>query len=93
MSELIREHLIESKKQLENLANQIMLNDDDLEIDNRLFAMLSQKAENVIISEHLIDLANERVEDLEVYISDESTIEAYQKKLIDFLRKLVKAKL
>ena len=93
MSELINQHLTESKKQIEDLANKVMLDKEDLEMDNRKFAALRQKAENTILSDYLIDLTNKRIEDLEIYINDEIEIENYKTEIIQFLRKTVKEKI
>ena len=69
---MIEEHLIESKRQIEELANQLMLNGQDLENDKWMFAHIKQKIENTILSEYLIDLTNKRIEDLEILFSDKN---------------------
>lgn len=87
---MVEQHLEETKEQLTKLANEILLNKDDLEQDNRMFASLRQKAENVIISDHLKDLANKRLENLEVFTNDKEVIEKYKEDVIDFMRKLLR---
>jgi hypothetical protein len=90
---MIEQHFDESKKQLIELADKIMLDDGDLEIDNRRFAPIYQKIENLTLSHYLIDLANERIENLEIFINDESEINDYRERLIHFLRDLVRERL
>lgn len=91
--EFIEEHLIETKKQITELADRIMLNDSDLEDDNRFFAPILQKSENIILSDYLRELANKRIVDLEIYIGDTPELENYKDRLIDFLRELLREKL
>jgi hypothetical protein len=69
------------------------LNEEDLEIDNRMFAALRQKTENIILSEYLIEKANERLENLEIFINDESVIEKYKNDIISFIQDLLREKL
>ncbi|HEY9082293.1 MAG TPA: hypothetical protein VIN73_03100 [Vicingaceae bacterium] len=90
---MIEQHLEESKQQISDLADKILLNDEDLEIDNRMFASLRQKTENIILSDYLIEKANERLENLEVFISDESEVEKYKNDLISFIQDLLREKL
>jgi hypothetical protein len=90
---MIENHLEESKKILIELADRILLNDKDLEIDNRMFAAVRQKAENIILSDYLLEKANERLENLEVFINDDSEIEMYRSKLITFIQNLLREKL
>lgn len=90
---MIEEHFIESKRQLVELADKILLDKGDLDIDTRMFAPLHQKIENIVLSDYLIDLANERIENLEVFINDESKINEYKDRLIIYLRELVKERL
>lgn len=90
---MIEEHFNESKEQLVNLADKIMLDEGDLEIDNRRFAPIYQKLENYTLMEYLIDLANERIENLEIFINDESIVNDYRERIIHFLRDLVRERL
>ncbi|WP_010520317.1 hypothetical protein [Aquimarina agarivorans] len=90
---MIEQHLEESKQQISDLADKILLNDEDLEIDNRMFAALRQKTENIILSDYLIEKANERLENLKVFISDESEVEKYKNDLISFIQELLREKL
>jgi len=90
---MIEEHFIESKQQLVVLADKIMLDEGDLEIDNRRFAPIHQKLENFTLMEYLIDLANERIENLEIYINDESIVNDYRERIIHFLRDLIRERL
>lgn len=91
--EFIEAHLIESKKQISELADRIMLNDADLDDDNRLFAPILQKTENIILSDYLIELANKRIEDLEVYIGDTPESQEYADQLTVYLPDLLREKL
>lgn len=90
---MIEQHLEESKNQIRALADKILLNDEDLEIDNRMFSALRQKIENMILSDSLIEKANERIEHLEVFISDELKVEKYKRELISFIHDLLREKL
>lgn len=90
---MIEEHLEESKQLIRDLADRILLNKEDLEIDNRMFAALRQKTENIILSDYLIEKANERLENLEIFISEESEIAKYKDDLIFFIRSLLREKL
>lgn len=91
--EFIEAHLNESKKQISELADRIMLNDADLDDDNRLFAPILQKTENIILSDYLIELANKRIEDLEVYIGDTPESQEYADQLTVYLQDLLREKL
>ncbi|MBK7128288.1 MAG: hypothetical protein IPM74_12315 [Crocinitomicaceae bacterium] len=91
--EFIQAHLVESKKQISELADRIMLNDADLEDDKRLFAPILQKTENIILSDYLIELANKRIEDLEVYIGDTPESQEYADQLTVYLQYLLREKL
>ncbi len=91
--EFIEAHLNESKKQISELADRIMLNDADLDDDNRLFAPILQKTENIILSDYLIELANKRIEDLEVYIGDTPESQEYADQLTVYLPDLLREKL
>lgn len=90
---MVQEHLAESKKKIVEFADKLLLNKDDLEVDNRMFAPLLKKLENVTLSEYLIDLANERIENLEVLVSDKEVIKNYKKELILFLQNTVRERL
>jgi hypothetical protein len=90
---MIEEHFLESKKKLVELADKIMLDEGDLEIDNRMFAPILQKIENLTLSDYLIDLANKRIENLEVFENDETKINEYKERLINLLRELVRERL
>lgn len=90
---MIDVHMLESKKKLTELADAVLLNSHDLELDTRFFAPLHQKMENFVLTDYLIELANERIEDLKVFINDETRIEVYKNQLIDFLRDLVRERL
>lgn len=90
---MIEEYLNTSKLMMREFANRVFLNEKDLEIDTRRFASLRQKAENDILTDYLIDIANDRIGDLEIFIKDTSVIEKYREELIIFLQQLVKEKL
>jgi hypothetical protein len=90
---MVEEHFNESKQQLTNLADKIMLDEGDLQIDNRRFAPIYQKIENFTLSDYLIDLAHDRIENLEVFINDESVVNDYRERIIHFLRDLVRERL
>lgn len=90
---MIEEHLEESKQLIRDLADKILLNEEDLETDKRMFAALRQKTENIILSDYLIEKANERLENLEVFVNDESVIEKYKNDLVSFIQDLLRKKL
>lgn len=91
--EFIEDHLAESKRQISEFANQIMLNEADLEDDQRPFAPILQKSENFILSDYLLELANKRIEDLEIYIGDSPESQDYADQLTVFLQDLLREKL
>lgn len=90
---MTEQHLEESKQLIRDLADKILLNEEDLDIDNRMFAALRQKTENIILSDYLLEKANERLENFELLINDESEIEKYRNDLISFIQDLLREKL
>lgn len=93
MNKDISEHLEETKKKLTDLAEKIMLNDEDLKLDNRLFGELIQKVENVVLLDYLIELANERLENLDLYTCDEEIHNKYYKIVIGFINQIIEEKI
>ena len=90
---MVEQHLNESKRMIAELAEKILLNKDDLEASNRMFGALKQKNENLQLTDYLIDLANERIENLKAYISTKEDIEVYKNTLIAFLQDVVRKKM
>ncbi len=90
---MIKDHLEESKKLITELADEILLNKQNQNSDNRMFAPLFRKTENVILGDYLIELANERLENLKIVVSDKELISKYRSELISFLQKKIKEKL
>lgn len=90
---MIQQHLEESKHLILKLSEKILLNKQDEAADKRMFAPLFTKTENTILSEYLIDLANERLEDLKTFTSDAEVISNYKNELTNFLRETIKQKL
>lgn len=90
---MLKRHLEESKTLINELADKVLLNKTDQEADNRMFAPLFKKTENIILSEYLTDLANERIDDFKIYTTDKDIIAEYKNELIIFLQKTLRERL
>lgn len=83
------EHLEETKRLIIELADRVMLNKDDLSVDNRMFSKLHKVIDNYTLVDYLVDLANDRIENLQLFINDKNKIEDYKKEVKLFLKNTV----
>lgn len=90
MSELFTSHMNETKKVLLEKANGILLNDDDLELDKKVFAPLSQKMNNMVLMSYLQEYANGRLEDFGNLCNNESLVDKYRTELVEILRDIIR---
>lgn len=91
--EFYTEHLAESKKLLEIRAKEIFLDKEDLQFDKSMFAPVKQKSNNVILSDYLLELANERLSSFKNLSNDEILSSKYKEELVSYLRTLLRSKL
>ncbi|MFM1999176.1 MAG: hypothetical protein RL204_1123 [Bacteroidota bacterium] len=91
--ELFEQHLSESKILLERKAQEILLTKADYEGSKIMFAPLKKVLNNVIISDHLLDLANDRVASFRNLSNNSEEGARYKDEVCAFLRRLVRNKL
>lgn len=80
MTDLFEEHLKETKKELNEIAERVMLKKD--EAANHIFGLLLRKVENVGLSTYLMDHANKRIEAFYLICTDEEWRKKYEEELI-----------
>lgn len=85
---LYNQHLEETKSLIKENAKNILLDKDDLELDFRMFGSLQQKAEDSILTEHITDFANKRIDNFETLISDDNLSEKYKNEIVLFLHEI-----
>lgn len=84
-------HIEESKSLILARAEKVLMNEGDLE--NKMFAKIQQKVENLILSDYLIELANERIENFKISITTQDIIDKYKEDLRLFLVQTLKQRL
>jgi hypothetical protein len=85
--ELYNLHFEETKKLIEEESNKLFLDEEDLNADKSMFAPLKQKAQNVILSTYITEMANERLTQFNNLSNNEELKNKYKDELIIFLRK------
>jgi len=87
MNESIKDHLEESKRQITELAKEVLLTEDDFE-NEEFFVLGKVVAMNTINKEHLVDLGNKRIGEIETELDASDNGDLYSDELTALIEQL-----